>query len=313
MIFRPIIPPIFMILISILFIAFIIWTSKRMKLVVRLLIVIVLFVISLRPMVPDGTVEVVNNNLDIIFVIDTTLSMEASDFYGDYTRLFGVKETVKYILNELPGANYSVISFDNDAKMNVPLTFDSNAILASVETLKVPNVYGAKGSKITVFKDSLKMVLERSHKKEDRSTIVFLFTDGENTSDEKLDSLSSLESLIDGGAVLGYGTSKGATMEVVSYGTTKEIIKDRSSYPYKDAISKIDEDNLKKMANEMGISYVHMTKTRDIDSTLKTINKVKTDTDKSLEESYRDLYYYISPLLLILFLVEISLDRRGRL
>lgn len=313
MIFRPIIPLILMIIISIVLIILVLLTSKKAKLIVRLLIIGTLFVINLRPMLPSGNVEVVSNNFDVIFVIDTTLSMEASDFNGTYTRLFGVKETVKFILNKLPGAYYSVISFDNDAKMNVPLTFDSNAIWASVETLKVPNTYSARGSNVTNFKDTLKMMLEKSRKKEGRSTIVFLFTDGENTSDEKLDSLSNLEDLIDGGAVLGYGTSKGATMEVISYGTTKEKVQDRSSYPYKDAISKIDEGNLKKMANDMGIDYIHMTKTRDIESEISNLNKVRSKADNQIEESYSDLYFYISPILLVLFLVEISLDRRGRL
>ena len=313
MIFRPIIPLVLMIIISIILIVLVVITSKRLKLIVRLLIIGLLFMINLRPMLPDGNVEVVSNNFDIVFVVDTTLSMEASDYNGSKTRLSGVKKDIDYIVNKLPGAYYAVVSFDNDALMKVPFTFDSNAIMASVDTLKVPNTYGARGSNITNFKEPLEMLLKKSRKKEGRSTIVFLFTDGENTSEEKMDSLNDLEELIDGGAVLGYGTTKGATMEVIAYGDTKEKVQDRSSYPYKDAISKMDEKNLKKMASDMGIEYIHMTSTKNIDSTLNNLNKVRSKADSAIEESYTDLYFYITPFLLILFLVEISLDRRDRL
>ena len=313
MIFRPIIPLILMIIITIVLIGLVIITSKRFKLIVRLLIIGLMFIINLRPMLPNGSLEVVSNNFDVIFVVDTTLSMEANDYNGSKTRLSGVKKDVEYIINKIPGAYYSVVSYDNDAMMKVPFTFDTNAIMASVETLKVPNTYSARGSKVTNFKEPLEMLLKKSRKKDGRSTLVFLFTDGENTSDEKLDSLSDLEELIDGGAVLGYGTTKGATMEVIAYGDKKEKVQDKTSYPYKDAISKLDEKNLKKMASDMGLDYIHMTTTKDIDSKLNNINKVRSKAENAIEESYSDLYFYLSPFLLILFLVEISLDRRDRL
>jgi len=313
MIIKPIIPLILMIIISIVLVILICTSSKGMKLVNRLLIVLVIFVINLRPMVPNGNVEVVSNNLDIMFVIDTTLSMEAFDYQDGKTRLEGVKQDVDYILNKIPGANYSVITFDNKSVIKLPLTFDSNAIHASVATLKTPDHYYAKGSTITLFKKDLKKLLQKSREKDNRYTVVFLFTDGENNSKQKLEKLSDLKKLIDGGAVLGYGTTKGSKMKYTNYQGETEYIEDRSSYPYKDAISKMDEKNMKNMAKDMGIDYIYMNKSSAIDSKLKSLIKLKNNVGSSTEHAYSDIYFYISPILILLFIIEISLDRRGKI
>ena len=297
MITRPIIPIPLMIIISIILIIIIILSSKKAKLIVRLLIVLMLFLINLRPMIPNGETEVMNNNLDIIFVVDTTLSMDAQD-YGN---------------KQIPGAHYSLISFDLDTKIRLPLTSDANALLASSNTLRVIDELYARGSSVTIFREELAEVLKSSKKKENHSRIVFICTDGEQTVDRDIDSLKPLAENVDGGAILGYGTTKGGKIEVENYDGTKEELKDRSSYPYKDAVSVLDESNLKQMAKDLDISYVHMTSTNKIDSEIKEIKKLKNNNDSEIEESYQDIYYYYSPLLFILLFIELFLDRRSEL
>ena len=45
---------------------------------------------------------------------------------------------------------------------------------------------------------------------------------------------------------------------------TENYIQDRTSYPYKDAISKIDENNLKKISEDIGIDYINMQNSSNI-------------------------------------------------
>ncbi len=313
MIIRPIIPIPLMIIITIILLVLIVISSKKAKLLVRILIVLFLFLINLRPMILDGDVEVLHSNIDMVFVIDTTLSMDAQDYDGSKRRLEGVSKDIEYIMKKIPGAYYSVITFDNKTTIKLPLTADANAILATVDTLKVPNNYYAKGSNITIFKEELETILNNSRKKEGHSTVVFLFTDGENTSDKKTESLKSLSKLIDEGAVLGYGTTKGGYIQVEKYDGTKEYLEDRSEYPYKKAVSKIDVDNLTKIAEEMGIDYIPMKKSSSIDKKLKDLKNTKSKNDSELEDAYQDLYYCLSPFLIVLFSIELYLDRRSRL
>lgn len=313
MITNPIIPIPIMIIISIIAIILILLTSKKFKIIIRLLIIIVIFFINLRPMLPDDDVEVVHNNMDVIFVVDTTLSMNALD-YNNTKRLDGVKKDIEYIIDKLPGAFYSLISYENTATVKMPLTVDGVAILASKETLEPPDELYARGSSITVFKDELETVLKKSEKKDDRSRIIFIFSDGEQTKDEEPESLKSLKKYVDNGAVLGYGTTKGGNIKYTDYSGKEVYVKDKTTkYPYENAVSKLDEKNLKKMASDLNIDYIHMTKSSDIDSTLKNLNKKKNNDDKEKETAYKDLYYYYSPVLIILFLIELYLDRRSEL
>ena len=313
MILKPIIPIPIMIIISIIGIVLAVLTSKKFKLVNRILIVIALFAISLRPMIPNGKVNVVHNNFDIMFVVDTTISMNAEDYNGSHPRLEGVKKDISYIMEKIPGAYYSLIGYSDSAQIRVPFTNDTNAIEASIETVQVPDEYTAMGSTITDFKKELKRLLESSMKKEDRIRVVFIFTDGENTAEKQMESVADLADSIDNGAVLGYGTEKGGYMTIESYSGNKTRLQDRTNYPYTDAISRLDEDNLEKIADEMGIDYIHMTKTSNIDSKIKKILKTKTKNDEGLEDAYQDIYFFYAPILVILFIIELSLDRRSEM
>ena len=102
--------------------------------------------------------------------------------------------------------------------------------------------------------------LERSAKKQDRYTVVFFISDGEITNDDKLKSFSGASSYLDGGAVLGYGTSQGGQMKVQKsmYMDEKGYLEDTESSS--NAVSKINENNLKTIAQDMGIDYIHMEK-----------------------------------------------------
>ena len=309
---NPIIPIPLMIILIIIGFVLIILTSKKIKLLTRLLILTMIFFINLRPMIPDDDVEVIHNNMDVIFVVDTTLSMNALD-YNNTKRLDGVKKDINYIIDSLPGAYYSLISFDNKAYVKMPLTVDSIAIEAAADVLESPDELYARGSSVTVFKDELETVLKKSEKKENRSRIVFIFTDGEQTVDDKIDSLKSLKKYVDNGAVLGYGTTKGGNIKYVNYYKEEVYLEDKTDYPYKKAVSKMDENNLKQMASDLNINYVHMTKSSDIDKVIKNLNKSKNNNDKEKETAYKDIYYYYSPVLIILFLIELYLDRRNEL
>ncbi|UMG93449.1 hypothetical protein [Nocardioides sp. TF02-7] len=89
--------------------------------------------------------------------------------------------------------------------------------------------------------------------------MVVFVSDGENTADgADQASFEQLADLVDGGVVLGYGTADGARMPEA------DDLSEDEGYVYDfetndDAISRIDEENLQRVADEMGIDYVHRT------------------------------------------------------
>jgi len=148
--------------------------------------------------------------------------------------------------------------------------------------------------------------------------IVFFITDGEDTSEQTLKSYSGLDKYVDGGAVLGYGTKEGGPMRPVYYaGDTDEP---EYLYYYDDdfnrlkAISKLDEDNLKSIADDLGVEYVHMTKQSNIDDTIKgiqdEIGPMEMNNDIVMPQGDKEFYYIFIIPLVVLLIIDFIYYRR---
>ena len=304
----PIIPIWIMLIICISLIIYIIIKKRDL---LQILIIILLFVINLRIMIPSNNSKTIKNNLDVLFVIDNTISMNALDYNGSNTRLSGVKEACNYIIDELNGSRFSVITFDNTSRIVTPYTYDTNITREAISIMTPINELYAKGSSIDVSLDSIMYSLKNSKKKNDNNRIIFFISDGENTSNNSIKSFKSISKYISDGAVLGYGTKKGGYMKDESEYATNEYIMDYTGTNFGKAISKIDEKNLKEIANDMNVDYIHVTNSNDINSKIKQIkNKTKSTLESNDKSSYDDIYYiFVIPLLILLF---IEFDRFRR-
>ena len=304
----PIIPIWIMLIICISLIIYIIIKKRDL---LQILIIILLFIINLRIMIPSNNSKTIKNDLDILFVIDNTISMNALDYNGSKTRLSGVKEACNYIIDELNGSRFSVITFDNTSRIVTPYTYDTNITREAISIMTPINELYAKGSSIDVSLDSIMYSLKNSKKKNDNNRIIFFISDGENTSNNSIKSFKSISKYISDGAVLGYGTKKGGYMKDESEYATNEYIMDYTGTNFGKAISKIDEKNLKEIANDMNVDYIHVTNSNDINSKIKQIkNKTKSTLESNDKSSYDDIYYiFVIPLLILLF---IEFDRFRR-
>ena len=196
----------------------------------------------------------------------------------------------------------------------MPYTKDADAVRNAIETIQVIDSIYSKGSSLNISFNDMKIMLESSAKKKNRKRILFYISDGEITNGDNLKSFSELKKYIDDGAVLGYGTNNGGYMKVLNYSKTWEYLKDSTSseYPYPNAISKIDENNLKKLSKDMGIDYINMSKQSNIDKKLKQLDKEKNESSKKIDiSSYKDIYYiFVIPLCLFLIYDLINFKRR---
>ncbi len=276
-----------------------------------LLILSLVFVINLRPMKKEYKAEVEMKNLDVLFVVDSTISMWAEDMNGNGKRMDSVAQDIRYIMTELEGSNFALIKFDNNSQILAPFTMDSRNVLDALETIKIPDRYYANGSSMNVPYDDMERLLNSSSEKKNRKAILFFISDGEITNGSTLKDYSPLRSLIDAGAVLGYGTPEGGKMRYTSYNSY--IIDPTTN---KEAISVIDEENLNKLSEDMGVDYVHMTDTYKVTYLLAAIKSGSVITVEETDDmvSYADVYHYFCiPLLLLLLLELIIFVRRGRL
>ncbi len=173
----------------------------------------------------------------------------------------------------------------------------------------MPDTYYARGSSLNVPLEAMEDLLISSSEKKDRTTVLFFLSDGEITDGSILDSYEWLEPYVDAGAVLGYGSLTGGKMkDDVGYYT---YITDPETGD--DAVSYLDEENLRLIANDLGISYIRMRAPGDLTYLL---SSVKAGSTVSVGESdavvYDDSYYYYVPPLLALILWELILFIRKR-
>ena len=255
----------------------------------RWLSILALIVIILaRPMTKHYNVDVEMKNLDVLFVMDTTISMWADDGEGNYdTRIELAKATCDYIMQELDGSNFALIRFDNRSQILAPFTMDKRNVRDAIDTILAPDLDYATGSSLNVPYDDLLALLESSDKKEGRSAIVFFLSDGEITANEELRSYAELEPYIDGGAVLGFGSLEGGGMKM-----NKRVVTDPETGQA--AVSKIDENNLKKLATDLDLTYV---KNNDPESCSYLVSGIKSGATVSVEQNdkavdYDDIYFY---------------------
>ena len=287
---------------------------------VKLLIVILLFIINLRFMIPNG--EAIQSNIDVnvLFVIDTSVSMRALDYNGNKERFEGVVEDCCYIVDELSGAKFSIITFGDTAQRVIPFTNDSDMVQAELKSIQLVDDFYAKGSSMNLVKDTLEKTLKDEQKRQDKKSkfVVFFLSDGEITKEgETLQSFSNIKQYITGGAVMGYGTLAGGKMVNSTY-----IDDEQSQYHYiyyyddnynqVTAVSKIDEKNLKNIAIDLGIDYIQMSKKSNINSKLSNIKKQSEDSKGTEEKvsSYQDIYYYFAVILVILLIIDFIIQKR---
>lgn len=288
----------------------------------QIMIVILVFCLNLRIMTFAYDIPKRELNIDVLFVIDDSMSMLAEDFNGDERRIDAVKADCEYIMEKLEGARFSVISFGNFAYRLAPYTSDTNVVLSAINSLEGQTQYYAGGTSLNMPYKTMKEALEKGDKKDpDRVQVVFFFSDGEITSeDEKLESYKKLAPYIVSGAVLGYGTKSGGKMKVHTYdgdyGDPFYMQTRDKDGKLVDAISKIDEKNLEQIAKDMSLNYYHIEKSssireviNDIDDYLETYrSEGETET-----EGYADTYFYFAiPLAALLIYDLIYYKRRSR-
>lgn len=224
-------------------------------------LVVLLLVAALRPGVPGGSVRAAASDLNVFFVVDTTSSIAAEDYGNGSPRLDGVRKDIMAVAGELAGARFSLITFDSQAVVRMPLTTDASALDTLTGVLEPQVTVYSTGSSVTVARTVLNERLKAARDSHpERARIVYYLGDGEQTSGTAPEPMRVDAALVNGGAVLGYGTGQGGRMKVkANYSSVAgtDYIQDRSGGSAGDAVSRIDEDMLREIAAQLGVPYVH--------------------------------------------------------
>lgn len=310
MTFNPMLPVWLLIVIGLVLLGWVAYSLVRSSRRARMLwlgrgvMVLALIGALCRPGIGAVPTEVADESVDVLFVVDTSASAAAEDWADGEPRLEGVRGDIESLAGQHPGARYSLVSFGSTVVQRMPYTTDTTALDHAVSTLQPEEVRFASGSSVGAAADLVEEILDSAATEyPDRVRVVYYLGDGEHTAEDKPESFDGSADLIQGGAVLGYGTEDGARMlEYDRYGPTGDYITDRQG---QDAISKLEAATLEEIAEQLDVPFVLRTAGEEAIAADVDPGRGQMLDGGSTQLTAFPLYWVLALVVLALLLIEV--------
>jgi len=281
--------------------------TTRLALVLarRIGIVVALVLVLLHPGYGHAKVPTQVADLQVLVVVDRTRSMAAEDYDGHHPRLDGVRKDLTAMAAALPGARFALLTFGFNARLELPFTNDADAFDSEVDTMVLEQPTAGVGSSMDTPKQEMAQVLDAAQRQyPDRRSIVVFVSDGENTSTTPPQSMSDLAQYVDGGVVLGYGTTQGGPMpNAEDLSNAQGFVQDLKTGAT--AISRAHPDTLKAVADQLGIGYQQRTAPGGIAGIAKSFKASYVQAVGKAGGVANDLTWVFGLVLLALVLLEL--------
>lgn len=320
MTWNPIFPAWLVILATLLLGGFALWAlaavrsgARRAAWAIRAAVVLLIGIACLRPGIGSQAAPTVERALDVVFVVDTTASMVAEDWGAEQPRMAGAKADIMALAEAHPGARFALITFDAQAVQRMPFTADTSALQAAVDALEPEVTRYSQGSSIGAASALLEEILQRAKDADpSRLRVAYYLGDGEQTASREPESFAPSAELLNGGAVLGYGTAQGGRMRETTtrFATAPQpYIQDPAGG---DARSIIDEARLQTIAAELGVGYQHREEGAAPAAAQADAASVPSSTRGDVERAF-DLYWIFAIAAFLLLLADVWRTTRALL
>jgi Ca-activated chloride channel family protein len=200
-----------------------------------------------RPRWGNGEQKVERKGVDVVFLVDSSLSMGALD--APPSRLFVAKSLVRRMTRAMPGNRVGLVQAEGDSVALAPLTLDGGVIDLLLDAID-PGSLPTPGTELAPgVETALKLFGEGSEK----HRVLVILSDGEDFGGG-LD--AEIAKLKESGVIvyaLGIGTPQGTTVPIP--GST-EVKKDQDGNT---VVSQLHEETLEKLARATGGDYLRAT------------------------------------------------------
>lgn len=235
-----------------------------------------------RPRWGGGEQTVERKGVDVVFLVDSSLSMGAEDVKP--SRLFVAKALIRRMAQAMPGNRVGLVQMEGTGVVLSPLTLDGAVLDLLLDTVD-PGSLPTPGTEIAPGLDAaIRLFGEGSEK----HRVLVMVSDGEDHGGG-ID--AEIKALKEAGVVvysLGVGTPKGAPVPIP--GTPGAFKRDRDGSV---VVSELHEDVLEEIARSSGGSYLRVTSAavdpspilRQIDGMEK--RTIESQTLSTLEERFQ--------------------------
>ena len=267
------------------------------KVILRTLYFSLFLIALLGPLMGSTSREVQSVGKDIMIAVDLSQSMNATDIQP--SRLEKVKFELKDIVRAFSSDRIGLIIFSSEAFMQCPLTYDQRALNLFIETLNtglVPNTG-------TDFAPPLRMALSKITEDQDipdqqKSKVIILISDGEDFGEDTPEVAEEVKEENIKLFTLGVGTEQGS--QIIVRGAPKT---DREGNI---VVTKLDANDLKRLANETGGRYFEISNQQDdTERLISAVSQIEGELRESRQiDTAANKYIYFLLAGVVLFVID---------
>jgi Ca-activated chloride channel family protein len=215
---------------------------RHLPFILRLLAISCLILALARPQKRNDQEQTLGEGIDIILCLDVSGSMSSRDILP--SRMDVAKEVAAEFIMSRPVDRIGIVIFSGEAFTQVPLTTDKDVLVTQVLQLE-SRKYLIDGTSIG---EGLATAVARLSQSTAKSKVIILLTDGKEDPPETrlIDPLTALE----------VAKAQGVKVYTIGMGAKASAIVERTgSAPKNPAIDFIDEDLLRRIAEQTGGRY----------------------------------------------------------
>lgn len=270
------------------------WKKKfrHFPFVFRLLALASLVLALARPQKKNEEQRTEGEGIDIVLCMDVSGSMGSRDILP--SRMEVAKEVAEEFVRSRPVDRIGLVIFSGESFTQCPVTTDRNTLITQIQHLESRR-YLTDG---TVIGEGLATAVDRLSQSSGKSKVIILLTDGKEDPPETrlIDPLTALE----------IAKSKGVKVYTIGMSAGPSSVQEIINRPAgkNPAVDFLDEELLRKIANETGGQYF---RARDKDALKETYRQIdqleKTRVEVTTNSRYEEQFFpFVLTALLFLFI-----------
>jgi Ca-activated chloride channel family protein len=259
-----------------------------------------------RPQWGDEKRQVQRKGVDIIFMVDTSLSMLAEDIKPN--RLGKAKFEIETFIRNLRGDRVGMVTFAGSGFLQTPLTLDHAAFLLFLDAVQV----GFLPDPGTSLVQAIHLALRAFPQKELKYKALILFTDGEDHGGGLENAIEEAKKANVRVYAIGLGTTEGEPIPLRNEkGERSGFKKDRSGQM---VLTRLNQPLLERIARETGGIYLPATPgEKEVDVILKHLRGWgEQQFEEKMIVEREDQYQAFLILAFIFLVMEMLIRRKDR-
>ncbi|GAL60733.1 MULTISPECIES: vWA domain-containing protein [Algibacter] len=274
-----------------------------LKVVVLSLAFLCLTIALVNPKVGTKLETVKREGVDIVFAVDVSKSMLAEDIAPN--RLEKSKQLVTQIINNLASDRVGIIAYAGKAFPQLPITTDYGSAKMFLNNMNT-DMLSSQG---TAINEAIKLATTYFDNEEQTNRVLIIISDGEDHSE---DALAYAEQASEQGIkifTIGVGDLKGGPIPIKRNGIVLNYKKDNQG---ETVITRLNEDTLKKIAEEANGAYINGKNTNDVVEHIREIlnGMDKTEFEAKQFADFKDQFQWFLGLGIFLLLIDVFLLER---